>query len=135
MCKDVLNSAGLICSMLQRPIARIKLPANVGRLSWRLMVDGWLTFVSKSKVKEFDLYICNISFEQYPLPLDILHMRSLTHLRLCGVELKNLDSIGLPSLMSLSLKGVHLDDQVLHNMLSGCCSLEKLNFRRMSKVV
>lgn len=109
-------------NVTDRAITQFKLSIVVRRQWWN-MVDGWLSLVSRSKVEELDLYIWSRS---YPLPHDILHLRSLTHLRLNFLGLKDLHSVCLPSLMSLYLQNVDMDDQALHKLLSGCWFLERL---------
>ncbi|PON32122.1 F-box domain containing protein [Parasponia andersonii] len=95
--------------------------------SWGSNVVGWFRLVAKSNIKELDLYIIRSGEGKlWHLPVDLLRVRALSHLRLNGIQLKDLHSTSLPLLISLSLVRVHLDDQALHNILLGCCSLEKL---------
>ncbi|EXB38078.1 F-box/LRR-repeat protein [Morus notabilis] len=94
---------------------------------WRWSsINGWLSLVSKSKVKELDLHVSSRSKTSFCLPPSILRIESLTCLRLANVEVEDVDSASLPSLTSLSLEKVKLSDQVLCDLVSRCCSLERL---------
>ncbi|KAL5581790.1 hypothetical protein UlMin_014232 [Ulmus minor] len=102
-------------------------------------VDEWLNLVARSKIKELDLHVPGFKNEinpripttnYYPLPIDMLRLRSLTLLKLHSVEITGLYSTSLPSLISLSLENVGLDDEVLHDLLLRCCSLETLVLKR-----
>ncbi|PON39273.1 LRR domain containing protein [Parasponia andersonii] len=64
----------------------------------------------------------------YSLPVDLLRARSLTVVDLYFVTLWGLRSISLPSLVSLTLGVVKLNDEALHihSLVLACCSLEEL---------
>lgn len=85
---------------------------------------SWLRLVAKSNVKELDLDLPWL--RKHRFPVELLCSKSLTHLRLSCVSFPNLHSASLPSLISLSLESLLLDDHAFHNLLLGCCSLEKL---------
>ncbi|GMN40408.1 hypothetical protein TIFTF001_009632 [Ficus carica] len=85
---------------------------------------SWLRLVAKSNIKELDLDLPWL--RKHRFPLELLCSKSLTHLRLSCVSFPNLHSASLPSLISLSLESLLLDDHAFHNLLLGCCSLEKL---------
>ncbi|KAL5574195.1 hypothetical protein UlMin_023792 [Ulmus minor] len=90
-------------------------------------LNGWLIIWAQSKLEELDLCIeTGIPKNYYMLPPSVLSMTSLTIMKLYGVSLEGLVSVNLPSLTCLSLKNVRMDDQMLHKLLMGCCSLEKL---------
>ena len=92
------------------------------------IIDLWLNSVARfSKVKELELCIrTKAPRKLYYLQPDVFSSNSFTIVRLCGMTLRSLNSFTLPSLISLSLENVRLDDQVLHTLLTGCYSVEKL---------
>ena len=90
-------------------------------------VDGWLWFPVNKNVKELEIRIGNITSILYSLPRSILHLRSLTLLRLSGVVLGRLSTASLPSLKALNFDDVDMDDQTLDNILLGSPSLEELS--------
>lgn len=91
-------------------------------------IDLWLnSMIRFSKLKELDVCIRTEDDQKsFCLLLDVFSSNSFTIVKLCGMILGSANSINLPSLTSLSLENVRLDDQVLHNLVTGCCSLEKL---------
>ena len=128
-CKNVgkcmrLRKADLVSGQ-NTAITSFKLATS---FSWRWStIDGWLSLVSHSKLKELDISISSRPKKWYRVPHDLLRIRSLLYIRLVGVEVKGLEfSISLPSLSSFSLEKVNMDDQVLRNLISGCASLERL---------
>ncbi|PON74876.1 LRR domain containing protein [Trema orientale] len=92
-------------------------------------VNHWLGIASRlNEVKELDLCIRTVFpgrfFFLFP---DTISLTSCTTIKLYGWKLNHLRfTNNLPSLNSMSLENVQLDDQVLHNLLTACCSLEKL---------
>lgn len=95
-------------------------------------INSWLGFtIWLSKVEELDICIIIIfPNEFFYLPPNTFSLRSCTIVKSYGVTLNHLHCTNLPSLKSLSLENVQLDDQVLHNLLIGCCSLEKLVLKK-----
>lgn len=91
-------------------------------------IDHWLNLAThRSKVKELDLYIrTEVTRKSYYLHHDLFTLNSFTSLKLCGMTFNSLHSLSFPSLISLSLENVRLDDQVLHRILTSCRFLEKL---------
>ncbi|KAL5568636.1 hypothetical protein UlMin_025211 [Ulmus minor] len=90
--------------------------------------DKWLSFAVKSKIQELELKMnpkCT-NFAYYCLPGDVLKASSLVDVKLTCLKLEASFAISLPSLKSLSLASVELSDKVLHDVLLGCPSLEKL---------
>ncbi|KAL5568634.1 hypothetical protein UlMin_025209 [Ulmus minor] len=90
--------------------------------------DKWLSFAVKSKIQELELKMkpkCT-NFAYYCLPGDLLKASSLVDVKLTSLKLEASFAISLPSLKSLSLASVELSDKVLHDVLLGCPSLEKL---------
>ena len=90
-----------------------------------VFVDNWLCFPVNKKVKELEIKI-GYRRSIYNLPRPILHIRSLTLLRLSGVALGALSNASLPSLKVLYFSNVKMDDETLNSMVSGSPSLEKL---------
>ena len=89
-------------------------------------VDGWLRFPVSKNVKELDLQV-RPTKARYCLPNAILCSRTLTSLKLTGLELMiNSPIVCLPSLKVLFLMGIKTENQALVNLLLGCPSLEKL---------
>ncbi|KAL5568632.1 hypothetical protein UlMin_025207 [Ulmus minor] len=90
--------------------------------------DKWLSFAVKSKIQELELKMkpkCT-NFAYCCLPGDVLKASSLVDVKLTCLKLEASFAISLPSLKSLSLASVELSDKVLHDVLLGCPSLEKL---------
>ncbi|XP_062089016.1 F-box/LRR-repeat protein At3g26922-like [Humulus lupulus] len=95
------------------------------------LLDEWLAFAVKNKVKEINLRL-NFSPEDgyyYLLPKTVVNSIDLTILELEGLDLGT-SSIKLPALKTLSLKFCYFDDydlgDGLFKFLLGCPSLEKL---------
>ncbi|XP_062106003.1 F-box/LRR-repeat protein At3g58900-like isoform X2 [Humulus lupulus] len=91
-----------------------------------------------SKLKELDLCIRSKGNRKlYYLHPGIFSNSPLTSVKLCGIMLDGQNSapICVPSLIYLSLESVGLDDRILHNILTRCCSLEKLVFKECTKLL
>lgn len=88
-------------------------------------LDNWLRFAVQSNVKELDLSVGH----RYCLPEFILSSRSLTILKLKRLSLEILYPISLPSLKSLSLISVYVEDKVkaLQSLFSACPIIEDLH--------
>ncbi|GMN72105.1 hypothetical protein TIFTF001_051937, partial [Ficus carica] len=97
------------------------------------IIDSCLAFVRLSQLKELDL--CVSSSSLYSFPVAAFGLRSLSCVKLCGVALDHLTSVELPNLISLTLEKVELDDKALHNLLTGCSSLEKLRLKECKNLV
>ncbi|GMN19770.1 hypothetical protein TIFTF001_048664, partial [Ficus carica] len=92
-------------------------------------VDRWLSFVAQPHLKELDVntYVfCSRSGPRYCLPRVALNLTSLTNLNLAYMKLEDCSHINLPCLKSMSLTYVDVKVEVLHNLILGCPSLEKL---------
>ncbi|PON66845.1 F-box domain containing protein, partial [Trema orientale] len=91
-------------------------------------IDNLSIFSIWRSIEELDLRMRPKNFENYYcLPEAVLNARSLTVLKLNYVTFDGSHSISLPSLTSLSLMYVKLnDEEALHNLLLGCPALEKL---------
>ncbi|KAL5539592.1 hypothetical protein UlMin_046165 [Ulmus minor] len=90
-------------------------------------IDRCMNFVAQSgNLKELNLDISFYSNKLYSLPQCIVNMRSLTILKLRRVSLEGIVSLHLPSLISLELHYVKLNDPILHNLLSACTAIQKL---------
>ena len=86
-------------------------------------IHTWLSFVAESNVEELDLAV-----SYYRLPQTILHARSLRVLKLAMVRLEvKFGSIMLPSLKTLSMNMVMLDDKTIYKLISSCPALEDLD--------
>ncbi|PON32563.1 F-box domain containing protein, partial [Trema orientale] len=94
-------------------------------------IDNLSIFSIWRSVEELDLRMRPKFFENYYcLPEAVLNARSLTVLKLNYVSFDGSHSISLPSLTSLSLMYVKMNDEaVLHNLLLGCPALEKFVFK------
>ncbi|XP_060671974.1 putative F-box/LRR-repeat protein At5g02930 [Ziziphus jujuba] len=88
------------------------------------IIDDWLNFVVKSKVKELAL-----SFKKYCLPQFILNASSLTLLKLTYLKLVAPTPSTFPSLKVLSLLSFESDVKSLQNLISGCPIIEELYLR------
>ncbi|KAL5573507.1 hypothetical protein UlMin_023104 [Ulmus minor] len=106
-----------------------------------ISLRSWFNFVLTNRsdvlanLKELDLCVeTSDCVENHLLPETVFRLRSLTLLRLCGVMLKGLEFVNLPYLKSLSLENVQLDNQVLHNLLTSCSSLENLLLKKIVDV-
>jgi hypothetical protein len=109
-------------------IARLntfRLMINYNYFGDNASIDRCLSFVAESNVEELDLVL-----SYYPLPQTILHAKSLRVLKLVMLGLKAFGSITLPSLKTLSLKFVKLDNETIYNLISSCPSLEDLDLDR-----
>ncbi|GMN31406.1 hypothetical protein TIFTF001_049680, partial [Ficus carica] len=97
-------------------------------------LDNCLSFAIWRNIEEFDLrakpkfkdklycgYCC--------LPEAVLNARPLVVLKLDSLKLNGSCSVTLPSLKSLSLTAVKLDDHMLKSLLLGCPSVEKFNLK------
>ena len=92
-------------------------------------VDRWLSFVAQSHLKEFDVKmhaLCSWSESPHCLPQVALNLTSLTILNLYYMKLEDCSHVNLPCLKSMSLTYVDVEAEVLHNLILGCPSLEKL---------
>ncbi|GMN28441.1 hypothetical protein TIFTF001_002049 [Ficus carica] len=99
----------------------------------RSEVDRWLGFATHPQLQELELTMHDVYTwsvhpreEKYCLPQFVLNATSLTILNLDCVKLEACFSINLPSLKSLSLTYVQVEDELLHNLVLGCPSLENL---------
>ncbi|KAL5573508.1 hypothetical protein UlMin_023105 [Ulmus minor] len=112
-------------------VSRLKLDMY-GSTTLAVNIDSWFDSVAQANLKELDIFIRSKTGPDkiFNLPHCILSMKSLTLLQLCGMRLEGAESVNLPSLKSLSLDNAQLDDQFLHNLLTGCCSLEKLFLKK-----
>ncbi|KAL5573496.1 hypothetical protein UlMin_023093 [Ulmus minor] len=114
-----------LLSATNTPISSFKLVRKC--YARNIYIDRCLNFLAQSgNLKELDLEISLYSNKVYSLPQGILNMRSLTLLMLRHVSLEGIVSVDLPSLISLTLDRVTLNDQILPILLSGCSSIEKL---------
>lgn len=93
------------------------------------VVEWLLSSICYSNLKELDLCIRTTLPGFFYLPPCTLSLRSCTTVKLTNVALNHLGCTNLPHLKSLSLEHVKLDDQILHNLLIGCSSLEKLTLK------
>ncbi|PON46031.1 LRR domain containing protein [Parasponia andersonii] len=91
-------------------------------------VDGWLRFPVIKSVKELDLHV-SPTRSIYYLPNAILSIRTLTLLKLNGLQLNGFPIVSLPSLKVLYIKFFIMNDKALNNLLLGCPYLEKLDIR------
>jgi hypothetical protein len=93
--------------------------------------DRWIDYVVKSDVEELNLDFYQSDWKSYPLPQSVVLAKSLTLLRLSGCRLESTslscDHINLPSLKKFSLSSVHTDDQIIHNIVSGCPLIEDMS--------
>ncbi|KAF3434314.1 hypothetical protein FNV43_RR25417 [Rhamnella rubrinervis] len=111
-------------------------------------IDYWLRYVLQMGVKELDLSIKpsnNLySAPYYCVPESLLNnstATSLTMLKLNNVGLRTSVHTSLPSLTSLSLTDVHLEEEeeeyesgiLLQNLISGCPNIECLYWGRRIK--
>ncbi|PON54597.1 F-box domain containing protein [Trema orientale] len=90
-------------------------------------LDNWSTLTIWRNIKELDIFTEPQDFfvVYYCLPEAVLNARSLTVLKLDYLTFDGSCSISLPSLISLSLMYVKLNDEALQNLLLGCPALEK----------
>ncbi|PON87967.1 LRR domain containing protein [Trema orientale] len=89
-------------------------------------MDGWLKFPVNKSVKELDLRV-NPTRSRYCLPSAILCIRTLTLLKLNGLQLICFPKVSLSFLNVLYLVNIEMNDQALNNLLLGCPYLEQLH--------
>uniref|UniRef100_A0A803RAT7 F-box domain-containing protein n=1 Tax=Cannabis sativa TaxID=3483 RepID=A0A803RAT7_CANSA len=117
---------------LNRPYADTsieKFTLEVEYYGGRHRMDRWMRFPLKKNVRELVLHIKRAR-ALYCLPSALLSLRSLTLLKLNGLELTTGSGspiVNLPCLKELCLFNVVMNDQVLNNLLLGCPCLEKLH--------
>lgn len=121
-----------LLSVTDTSVTRLKLDMNCCPADFTI-IDSCLAFVRLSQLKELDL--CVSSSSLYSFPVAAFGLRSLSCVKLCGVALDHLTSVELPNLISLTLEKVELDDKALHNLLTGCSSLEKLRLKECKNLV
>ncbi|PON54601.1 F-box domain containing protein [Trema orientale] len=99
-------------------------------------VNKWSTSAIWRNVEELDICVESKYFRNYySVPETALNAKSLTVLKLDYLILDGSRSISLPSLMSLSLTCVKLDDKALDNLLLGCPALEKFVLTRCYELI
>ncbi|XP_017978316.1 PREDICTED: uncharacterized protein LOC18596092 [Theobroma cacao] len=92
------------------------------------VIDNWVGLVTERNIEELDidlgctfLPVCDYPKPTYHLPQAILAAKSLTVLKLGGCRLDlpfTAGSTRFPSLQQLHLCSVHLDEQILDNLIS-----------------
>ncbi|KAF3434299.1 hypothetical protein FNV43_RR25402 [Rhamnella rubrinervis] len=94
-------------------------------------IDNWLNSALEMRVKELNLcikpYFRRPLDRIYRFPQSALNnARSVTVLKFEGIRLKTNFPISLPSLTTLSVINVILDDKTFQNLISGCPNIKDL---------
>lgn len=95
------------------------------------LVDKWIGLAVENGVKGLHIVVESSPHESaYTLPQAIYSAKLLTTLVLNGCRLDEpLIAINLNSLKNLSLQRVSANEQMVHNLIAECCSLEDLSLR------
>ncbi|KAK0588423.1 hypothetical protein LWI29_000745 [Acer saccharum] len=92
------------------------------------LLDKWIGLVIKNEVRELDFDVPpGKDVKMYTLPQIVFFAKSLTILKLGGCKLEDpSDTISFHSLESLTLRDVHINEDMLHKLTIGCPLLEDL---------
>lgn len=86
-------------------------------------MDDWMRYVERNRVKELELHF---RWGGYTLPQFLYENSSFEKLHLTDVYFKPEGRINWPSLKTLFLDGFVLNEDLFHNIFSGCPNLEEL---------
>ncbi|KAL4625843.1 hypothetical protein ACB092_05G054100 [Castanea dentata] len=91
-------------------------------------MDHWINIAIENNMKELDLHVVVKKSRYYYLPQTVFASNTITGLRLHGCKLKFRSNIKLPQLQKLYLHKVHVDQQIVDNLISSCPLIEDLRF-------
>lgn len=89
-------------------------------------IDNWLCAAITKNVKELEISVERKRRRRYVVPRIVLAAGSLTSLKLYGCKLDNFKDIQLPNLQHLSMKKMHINNNIIQSFVHGCPMIEDL---------
>ncbi|EOA12648.1 hypothetical protein CARUB_v10027685mg [Capsella rubella] len=96
------------------------------RYAGKSYLTSWIDVVTRGRIQHLDIsFIKDSGFGD--IPMSVYTCGTLVHLRLCRLNLVNVEFVSLPCLKILYLKYIHSPSEaILERLISGCPVLEDL---------